>query len=72
VLILSASLDAKNLKKATDLGADEMLDKLAAPGDVLGAIKRIRTGKQPTPFDTTADTTQSATRSNRAQPRAKR
>ena len=32
VLILSASLDAKNLKKATDAGADEMLDKLAAPG----------------------------------------
>jgi hypothetical protein len=45
VLTLSASLDAKNLEKATDLGADEMLDKLAAPGDVLGAIKRIRTGE---------------------------
>jgi two-component system response regulator DesR len=43
VLILSASLDAKNLKKATDAGADEMLDKLAAPGYVLGAIRRIGT-----------------------------
>jgi DNA-binding NarL/FixJ family response regulator len=41
VLILSASLDAKNLKKATDAGAEEMLDKLAAPGYVLGAIRRI-------------------------------
>jgi DNA-binding NarL/FixJ family response regulator len=36
VLILSASLDAKNLKKAIDAGAYEMLDKLAAPGEVLG------------------------------------
>ena len=41
MLILSASLDAKNLKKATDAGADEMLDKLAAPDYVLGAIRRI-------------------------------
>ncbi len=41
VLILSASLDAKNLKKANDAGADEMLDKLVAPGEVLGAIRRI-------------------------------
>ncbi len=41
VLILSASLDAKNLKKATDVGADEVLDKLAAPGYVLGAVRRI-------------------------------
>ena len=43
VLILSASLDAENLKKATDAGADEMLDKLAAPGYVLGAIRRLGT-----------------------------
>jgi len=41
VLILSASLDAKNLEKATDAGADEMLDKLAASSEVLGAIRRI-------------------------------
>ncbi len=41
VLILSASLDAKNLKKTTEAGADEMLDKLASPGEVLGAIRRI-------------------------------
>jgi len=45
VLILSASLDAKNLEKATNAGADEMLDKLAAPGEVLCAIKRIVTGE---------------------------
>jgi hypothetical protein len=42
---LSANLDAKNLEKVTDAGADEMLDKLAATGDVLSAIKRIRTGE---------------------------
>ena len=41
VLILSASLDAKNLEKATHAGADEMLDKLVAPGEVLKAIRRI-------------------------------
>jgi DNA-binding NarL/FixJ family response regulator len=40
LLILSASLDVKNLEKAIDAGADEILDKLAAPGDVLGAIRR--------------------------------
>ena len=38
---MSASLDAKNLEKATDAGADEMLEKLAAPSEVLGAIRRI-------------------------------
>jgi DNA-binding NarL/FixJ family response regulator len=41
VLILSASLDSKNLEKATRAGADEMLDKLAAPCEVLEAIRRI-------------------------------
>jgi DNA-binding NarL/FixJ family response regulator len=42
VLILSASLDAKNLQKATEAGADEILDKLGASDEVLGAIRRIR------------------------------
>ena len=41
VLILSASLDAKNLEKATEAGADGMLDKLASPGEVLAAIRRL-------------------------------
>ena len=45
VLILSASLDAKNLEKATQAGADEILDKLAAPGEVLEAIRRIGAGE---------------------------
>jgi DNA-binding NarL/FixJ family response regulator len=44
VLILSASLDAKNLKKSAQAGADEMLDELAAPGEVLGAIRLIGAG----------------------------
>ena len=45
VLILSVSLDAKNLEKATQAGADEILDKLAAPGEVLEAIRRIGAGE---------------------------
>jgi enterochelin esterase-like enzyme len=38
-LSLSPSLDAKNLEKAPEADADEMLDKLAAPGEMLGAAR---------------------------------
>ena len=41
VLILSASLDAKNLEKATQAGADGMLDKLSSPNEVVDAIRRV-------------------------------
>jgi CheY-like chemotaxis protein len=41
VLILSASLDSKNFKRATEAGADEILDKLANPTEVVGAIRRL-------------------------------
>jgi PAS domain S-box-containing protein len=41
VLILSASLDSMNLKRATEAGADEILDKLADPTEVVGAIRRL-------------------------------
>ena len=41
VRVLSASLDAKNLEKATQAGADEMLDKLSSPIEVVDAIRRL-------------------------------
>ncbi len=41
VLILSASLDPKNLKMATEAGADEILDKFVTPGELLGALRPI-------------------------------
>jgi PAS domain S-box-containing protein len=41
VLILSASLDSKNLKRATEAGADEIRDKLANPTEVVSAIRRL-------------------------------
>jgi DNA-binding NarL/FixJ family response regulator len=43
VLILSANLNPKSLEKAIQAGADEILDKFATPGEVLSAIRRIRT-----------------------------
>ena len=41
VLILSASLDSRNLQRATEAGADEILDKLASPTEVVGAVRRL-------------------------------
>jgi DNA-binding NarL/FixJ family response regulator len=41
VLVLSASLDPTNLQRATEAGADEILDKLASPTEVVGAIRRL-------------------------------
>lgn len=56
ILILTASRDPKNLEKAAEASADEILDKFAAPGEVIGAIRRIRSGESPMPFDTTERT----------------
>jgi DNA-binding NarL/FixJ family response regulator len=42
VLVLSASLDPENLERATEAGADEILDKFAERDEILGAIRRIR------------------------------
>jgi DNA-binding NarL/FixJ family response regulator len=47
VLILSASLHPTNLERATEAGADEILDKLAAPGEIVGTIRRLGTGEAP-------------------------
>jgi two-component system KDP operon response regulator KdpE len=44
VLILSASLHPTNLERATEAGADEILDKLASPGEIVGTIRRLWAG----------------------------
>jgi DNA-binding NarL/FixJ family response regulator len=44
VLILSASLDHKNLERAKAAGADEILDKLASSTEVVDAIRRLGSG----------------------------
>ncbi len=45
VLVLSASLHPTNLERATEAGADEILDKLASPAEVVGAVRRLGTGR---------------------------
>ena len=41
VLILSASLDAANLARAREAGADAILDKFVSPSEVVGTIRRL-------------------------------
>jgi DNA-binding NarL/FixJ family response regulator len=41
VLVLSASLDAVNLARAREAGADEILDKFVPSSEVVGAIRRL-------------------------------
>ena len=41
VLVLSASLDPLGIEKATRLGADEIMDKLAPLEEVLGTVRRL-------------------------------
>ena len=41
---MSASLDPKNLKRATEAGADEVLDKLASSAEIVGTIRRLGSG----------------------------
>jgi DNA-binding NarL/FixJ family response regulator len=40
-LILSATLDPASLARAREAGAEEVLDKLAAPAEVIEAIRRL-------------------------------
>ena len=47
VLVLSASLDLGNLRRATEAGADEILDKLTPSEEVVEAIRRLGTGGTP-------------------------
>ena len=51
VLVLSASLHPTNLERATEAGADQILDKLAMPGELVGTIRRLGTGEKPTRRD---------------------
>jgi DNA-binding NarL/FixJ family response regulator len=44
VLVLSASLDPKSVERATRAGANEILDKFASSGEVLGTIRRLGGG----------------------------
>ena len=44
VLIMSASLHPTNLEKAMREGADEVLDKLASPREVVGTVRRLGNG----------------------------
>jgi DNA-binding NarL/FixJ family response regulator len=44
VLILSASLHPTNLQRAAQAGADDILDKLTAPGEIVSTIRRLGTG----------------------------
>jgi DNA-binding NarL/FixJ family response regulator len=41
VLVLSASLDPAGIEKATRLGADEIMDKLAPLEEVLSTVRRL-------------------------------
>lgn len=41
VLILSASLDPATLQRATEAGADEIMDKLAPLDEVLDVVRRL-------------------------------
>ena len=41
VLILSATLDPTSIEKATRLGADEIMDKLAPLDEVLSTVRRL-------------------------------
>ena len=41
VLILSASLDAANVERATEADADEIMDKFAPMDEVLATIRRL-------------------------------
>ena len=45
VLVLSATLDQKNLASAVESGAAGVLDKLANLGEIVGAIRRLEAGQ---------------------------
>ena len=44
VLVLSGGLDAANLARAREAGADRTMDKFAARDDVVDAIRRLGNG----------------------------
>jgi two-component system nitrate/nitrite response regulator NarL len=44
VLVLSATLSQANLAKVVEAGVDGVLDKLAGPGEIIGALRRVVAG----------------------------
>ena len=44
VLVVSASLHPTNIEKAMREGADEVLDKLSPPAEVVGTVRRLGNG----------------------------
>jgi CheY-like chemotaxis protein len=40
-LFVSASLDPTNLARVREAGVEEVLDKFAAPEEIIGAIRRL-------------------------------
>ncbi len=44
VLIMSASLHPTNIERAMREGADEVLDKLSSPAEVVGTVRRLGNG----------------------------
>lgn len=47
VLVLSATLDPNNLQRATEAGADEIMDKWTPSGEVVEVIRRLGVGEAP-------------------------
>jgi DNA-binding NarL/FixJ family response regulator len=44
VLVMSASLHPTNIERAMRAGADEVLDKLSSPAEVVGTVRRLGNG----------------------------
>ena len=44
VLVMSASLHPANIERAMREGADEVLDKLSPPAEVVGTVRRLGNG----------------------------
>ena len=44
VLVMSASLHPANIERAMREGADEVLDKLSSPAEVVGTVRRLGNG----------------------------
>jgi DNA-binding NarL/FixJ family response regulator len=53
IIVLSASFDGANLARADEAGADAVLDKFSAPGEVVSAVKNASAprGREPTHDD---------------------
>ena len=51
VLIMSASLHPTNIERAMREGADEVMDKLASPKEVVGTVRRLAAGGHRTDGD---------------------